>query len=119
VRFPLKAICQQTLAASIFVLSACSQQTAAQAESTAIKVVTAKPVVQSLEQTAAFPGRISPDESVQVIGKVAGTVFATYFEVGDTVKKGDLLYEIDRPTSISRSTKPRRPSILPKRRSTL
>lgn len=36
-----------------------------------------------------------PDDLVSVFGKAPGTVLKTYFEVGDTVKEGQLLYELD------------------------
>lgn len=68
---------------------------AAAGQSGAIRVQVQSPARGALEQTAAFTGRVSPDESVYVIGKVSGTVTATHFDVGDSVKKGDLLYEID------------------------
>lgn len=42
-----------------------------------------------------FIGKVAPDESVNVFPKATGEVLATYFEVGDTVKKGDLLFEIN------------------------
>lgn len=61
----------------------------------AIAVHTAAPQRQHIEQTAAFTGRITPDDSVAVIPKMGGTVLRTYFEVGDTVQAGDLLMEFD------------------------
>lgn len=49
----------------------------------------------SLALSTDYIGHVQPDESVSVFPKVTGTVAATYFDVGDTVKKGDLLFEID------------------------
>jgi RND family efflux transporter MFP subunit len=67
----------------------------AQVEETAVPVNVQSPSQGSLEVVAEFIGRVQPDESVNVFPKVAGTVLATHFEVGQQVKKGDLLFEID------------------------
>ncbi|MGI5966955.1 MULTISPECIES: efflux RND transporter periplasmic adaptor subunit [Anaerotruncus] len=48
-----------------------------------------------ISHSTEFIGTVEPDEVVTVTPKVSGTVLKTYFEVGDTVKKGDLLYELD------------------------
>lgn len=42
-----------------------------------------------------FVGMVAPEESVYIIPMAQGTVTNTYFEVGDTVKAGDVLFEID------------------------
>lgn len=68
-------------------------------ENPAVKVHTQLPTYASLEQRATFAGKISPDESVAVVGKVGGTVQQVNFQVGDTVRKGQVLYVID-PTDI-------------------
>ncbi|MBC8577372.1 efflux RND transporter periplasmic adaptor subunit [Yanshouia hominis] len=64
-------------------------------ENPAISVRTQLPTYASLEQRATFAGKISPDETVAVLGKIGGTVQQTNFEVGDTVRKGQVLYVID------------------------
>ena len=43
----------------------------------------------------AYIGTVTPQEQVYVIPKTSGTVTATFFEVGDTVKEGDVLFKID------------------------
>ena len=60
-----------------------------------IRVSALNPQVGDLEVTTEFIGKVQPDESVNIFPKMAGTVLTTYFKVGDTVRKGDLLYEID------------------------
>lgn len=60
-----------------------------------VKVNTAKPQRGNVEQIASFTGKVMPDDSVSVFGKSAGTVLRTYFEVGDTVTEGQLLFELD------------------------
>lgn len=65
------------------------------AQPTEILVAAQNPTRGDLSKTSSFIGTIQPDESVQVFPKTSGTVLKTYFEVGDTVQKGDLLYEFD------------------------
>ncbi len=60
-----------------------------------INVSVAKPARGSLAQTTSFIGTVQPEESVQVFPKASGTVLRTYFEVGEPVQKGQLLFEID------------------------
>ncbi len=73
----------------------CSDNTASVSEISAIRVHTQSPVRDSILQTADFTGRVMPDDLVAVFGKSAGTVQKTYFEVGDTVREGQLLFELD------------------------
>ena len=42
-----------------------------------------------------FVGTISPEESVYIIPLAQGTVTDTFYEVGDEVKEGDVLFKID------------------------
>lgn len=42
-----------------------------------------------------FVGTVSPEQSVAVIPMAQGTVTDTFFEVGDTVEAGDVLFKID------------------------
>ncbi len=42
-----------------------------------------------------FVGTVSPEESVYVIPLAQGTVTETFFEVGDEVQAGDILFKID------------------------
>jgi len=85
------------LFAALFTATACSSQQAvtAAAEPEVVSVAAVAASRGTLEHRTAYSGRVAPAESVYIIGKVSGTVSATYFEVGDEVKAGDLLYEID------------------------
>ncbi len=49
----------------------------------------------TLSLTNQFVGTVAPEESVYIIPMAQGTVTHTYFEVGDTVEAGDVLFEID------------------------
>lgn len=55
-----------------------------------------------LSLSTEFIGTVEPDELVSVFPKVAGTVLAVHKNVGDEVKKGELLFEVD-PSDIQLS----------------
>ena len=67
----------------------------AAAKSSAISVGIAYPETETLERKTEFAGRLAAAQSVRVYPEVSGTVAKTYFNAGDTVKKGDLLFELD------------------------
>lgn len=71
------------------------QEEAVEVQAQAIKVAAHQPQRASLEQKASFTGKIMPDDSVSVYGKANGTVLKTYVELGETVKAGQLLFELD------------------------
>ncbi len=62
-------------------------------ESVAVEVQT--PKIGSLTLDTAYIGTVMPQEQVYVIPKTSGTVTETFFEVGDQVKAGDVLFKID------------------------
>ena len=64
-------------------------------ESQPIPVTVEKVQRGTLSSSASFTGKITPDQTVSVYPKASGTVKAVYFSVGDEVKKGDLIFEID------------------------
>lgn len=49
----------------------------------------------SLVLSNSFVGTISPEDSVYIIPLAQGTVTETFFEVGDEVEAGDVLFKID------------------------
>lgn len=65
------------------------------AEETAITVSTQAAETGTITLSNSFVGTISPEETVMVIPMAAGTVTETFFEVGDTVNAGDVLFKID------------------------
>ena len=88
------------LLAAMILLSAAGCQTkveqaTAPVQDESIAVETQTPQIGDLALTTEFIGTIEPDEQVSVIPKVGGPVLHTYAEVGQTVKKGDLLIEFD------------------------
>ncbi|MBC8583999.1 efflux RND transporter periplasmic adaptor subunit [Youxingia wuxianensis] len=48
-----------------------------------------------LTRTTEFIGKIEPAESVNVYPEISGKVTNIYFDAGETVNKGDLLFEMD------------------------
>lgn len=67
----------------------------AQRKSSAISVQITYPQAETLERRTEFAGRLAAAQSVKVYPEVNGTVAKTYFNAGDTVKKGDLLFELN------------------------
>lgn len=64
-------------------------------EETSVAVTTEEVGTGTLTLNNAFVGTISPEETVAVIPLAAGTVTETFFEVGDYVEAGDILFQID------------------------
>lgn len=64
-------------------------------EESAVTVSTKRVETGTITLTNSFVGTISPQETVMIIPLAAGTVTETFFEVGDTVKAGDILFKID------------------------
>lgn len=60
-----------------------------------IQVKLQTPETGSLSRTTDFIGKIEPSESVNVYPEISGKVSAVYFEAGDTVQAGDLLFTLD------------------------
>ena len=78
------------------VLTGCGKkEEATEEKDTSILVETVKPKTANIELDGEFIGTIESDNQINVIPKVAGDVTATYFEEGDHVNAGDLLFTID------------------------
>ena len=60
-----------------------------------IAVEVYSPTTGSLDRQTEFVGRIEAAETVRVYPETSGKVLRTYFNEGDTVTEGDLLFEID------------------------
>lgn len=68
---------------------------AASEEESVILVKTQKGQMGDLTQSTEYIGTVEPDDLVQVLPKMGGTVSRVLVSVGDTVKKGDLLMTMD------------------------
>lgn len=91
-----------TILSSGLVLGGCAGKGGAEGEEGAelqkdnsILVETAAPKTESIELTGSFMGTVEAENEVTVIAKVGGDVTAAYFEEGDRVNAGDLLFTID------------------------
>lgn len=60
-----------------------------------VAVEVENPTTGELTNDTTYIGTVEPQQQVYVTPKVSGTVIAAYFEVGDTVKEGDVLFKID------------------------
>ncbi len=58
-------------------------------------VQTIRPALQNFEETVTAQGKLEPKEYVDVGAQVSGQLKKIHVEIGDVVKKGDLLAEID------------------------
>lgn len=59
-------------------------------------VTVANPIAKQITEWDEFTGRFVPVETVEVRARVSGLVSTTYFREGQMVKRGDLLFVIDR-----------------------
>lgn len=64
-------------------------------EAKATSVEIANPTLNTVKDEYMYSGTIKAAETVDVSAKVSGIVEATYYEVGDKVSKGAVLYRID------------------------
>lgn len=64
-------------------------------EEVAVAVEVQTPKVGELTIDTTYIGTVAPQEQVYVVPKTSGTVTETFFEVGDQVKEGDVLFKID------------------------
>ena len=92
----LKTAALAMAVAMIAVATGCNkQEEVVETQTQILKVAVTSPKRTTLEQKAAFTGKVMPDDSVSVFGKASGEVLKTYFEIGDKVEEGQLLFELD------------------------
>lgn len=88
----LTALCL-VVVLSMSVMACQKTEETEEAERVAVEVQT--PRVGMLSVDTAYIGTVAPQEQVYVMPKTSGTVTETFFEVGDIVKEGDVLFKID------------------------
>jgi RND family efflux transporter MFP subunit len=69
------------------------------------RVTITKPEVGSMDQTLSLPGNIEAIEQASLFAHVNGYLKKIYVDEGDTVKKGQLLAEIDAPDVVQEFNK--------------
>lgn len=62
---------------------------------TSILVETTTPRTASIELDGDFIGTVEAEDEITVVAKIGGDVTAAYFEEGDRVEAGDLLFTVD------------------------
>ena len=77
-------------------LAGCDEPQQKQSPPPPPKITVAKPVVKKILEIDDFTGRFEAKEDVQVRSRVAGYLEKTHFKDGGLIKKGDLLFTIDR-----------------------
>ena len=75
--------------------SACGKKDETETVEEKVAVEVQKPSMGNLSTDTAYIGMVSPQDQVYVVPMVSGTVTETFFEVGDVVAEGDVLFKID------------------------
>ena len=70
----------------------------------ALPVEVAKPIVKNVTLTRDYPGYLTAETSIDVVGRVNGTLLSKNYPSGQRVKKGQTLFVID-PTLYQNSVK--------------
>lgn len=83
------------LLGSSLLLAGCGNTTETPAENTAVVVDMEQAETGDLVLQNSFVGTVSPQEMVYVIPLASGVVTETFFETGDYVNAGDVLFQID------------------------
>ena len=90
----IRSVLALTLCA-VFAMTGCGSQVEEVTTEEAVLVTTQTAQSGSLTLSSSFIGTISPEETVSVYPLASGLVTDTYFEVGDVVNAGDVLFQID------------------------
>ncbi len=99
---PLPAWAVGVLLMALTVLSACSGESSGQSQTKGAKKVQAVPVTVSTAAQKTVPvelhaiGTVQAYSTVSIKAQVEGTLTQVYFKEGQEVRKGDLLFTIDR-----------------------
>lgn len=91
----LTALCLAFILSMSVIACQKTEEVEAEAEAERVAVEVQTPRVGMLSVDTAYIGTVAPQEQVYVMPKTSGTVTETFFEVGDIVKEGDVLFKID------------------------
>lgn len=84
----------------LFALTGCGHQTTIASQTATIEpaeVSVANPVRRTIRYTVEQPGRVEPFEQTPIYAKIAGYVRTVCVDIGDRVKQGDLLVQLNVP----------------------
>ena len=76
-------------------LAGCDKKPKASTVAEALPVEVAKPVVKNVTLTRDYPGYLTSETSVDIVGRVNGTLLSKNYPSGAQVKKGQTLFVID------------------------
>lgn len=96
----LSGLCLSLSAVLLVTASGCGQAPAAEASSAVEEQIPVSVEVMAagtgtIQNAFVYSGKVRPKEEANVIAMAAGKVATVYFEVGDRVKAGDVLFQID------------------------
>ena len=80
---------------TVVVVSSCGKTEKTSSEVSATNVTVTEVKKQTIEDTVTYTGEIKASEHTSVSAKVSGTAKSIFFEVGEYVKEGDVLLQID------------------------
>ncbi len=87
------------LAVSCLLLSGCQPQIEPEPVPEPMIPVQVSPVATSaMEDVMTYSGQVTPSDEAAVMSTSAGKVTAVNFDIGDSVRKGDVLFSLDRRT---------------------
>ena len=84
-------------AVAAIALTACTQKNSS-TPATALPIAVESPQIRSVTLTREYPGYLSAEATVSIVGRVNGTLISKNYTPGQRVKSGDLLFVID-PTT--------------------
>lgn len=98
-RFVTPAISVLTLAVTALSLTSCSSSSEREASkaSAPVTVAVARAGVEDLSRDLVLTAELRPYQEIQVMAKVSGYVKAIYVDIGDRVRKGQLLAVLEVP----------------------
>ena len=92
------------IALSGILIAGCEQKPKTSVGTEALPVEVAKPVVKNVTLTRDYPGYLTAENSVDIVGRVNGTLLSKNYPSGARVKKGQTLFVVD-PTLYENAVK--------------
>ena len=89
---------------TVCVLTACDKNKPSQTEMQALPVDVANPLVENVTLTKDYPGYLEAESTVDLVGRVNGTLQSKNFAPGSRVRQGQVLFVIE-PTLYENSVK--------------
>ncbi|MGA3086544.1 MAG: biotin/lipoyl-binding protein, partial [Thermodesulfobacteriota bacterium] len=93
-RFVAPAVRAIAIAIAVLFVAACSKTGS---EKTAVTVAVAKATVEDLSSDLSLTAELRPFQDIEVMAKVSGYVKVIHVDIGDRVKKGQLLAVLEVP----------------------